>query len=62
VYAVADLQRSKRSSAWGPPESRGPPSFKKRLQITITQNAFNTIIDIVGVGSVEKKFEKKAAE
>jgi len=26
---VADLHRSKRSSAWGPPDSRGPQFIKK---------------------------------
>jgi len=40
------LHRSKRSSAWGPPDSRGPPNLylKKGCGITITRNAFNQII------------------
>jgi len=28
---VADLHRSKRSSAWGPPDSRGPQIYKKKI-------------------------------
>jgi len=30
LLAVADLHRSKRSSAWGPPYSRGPQIYKKK--------------------------------
>jgi len=45
-WAVADLHRSKRSSAWGPPGLKGPTKFiiKKGYGITITRNAFNTIL------------------
>jgi len=44
---VPDLHRSKRSSAWGPPDSRGPKFIKKSKngsRITITRNTFNNML------------------
>jgi len=40
--AVADLHKSKRSTAWGPPDSRGSPNLYKK-GCEINDNAFNKI-------------------
>jgi len=51
-HPVADLHRSKRSSAWGPSDSRGPKFTKWLRNNDNTEHVwynFNEIIDLVGV-------------